>query len=204
MESDAAAPCKDAPVTARGSRSFWLVIALPVATAPASGASWDAQSKPTTPSAARSGPVPRVTGIVHTVKPHAVIVRRSDGTLVRVPVGPATVVTVNLARASLDAVRPGYIVTTGFGRNVLIALHPSGNYGALSAPGTVTAVLARSVVVANWHEETIEIYVARGTRVFLQGKPAAITDIAPGYRLLNVAAYPRGQIARVLRFKYRG
>jgi hypothetical protein len=122
-------------------RTFWpvLALALPVATAPASGA-------------LHARPVPKVTGIVQTVKPHAVIVRRSDGTLVRVPVGPATVVKVNLARSSLDAVRPGYFVTTEFGRNVLIALDPSGNYGALSNPGTVTAVSARSVVVANWHK----------------------------------------------------
>jgi hypothetical protein len=183
-------------VIGKGSLGVWLVMALAVAPAPASGASRDLQSKRA---------IPKVTGTVQAVKPHALIVRRSDGTLVRVPVGPATVVSVNLAAHSrLEEVRPGYFVTTEARRNVVIALDPSGNYGALSAPGTVTAVSAGSVVVANWHKETVTIFVTRRTRIFLQGKLVAIADITPGDRLLNVAAYSQGQTARVLRFKYRG
>jgi hypothetical protein len=55
--------------------------------------------------AVRSG-----TGIVQTVLAHVVVVRQLDGTLVRVKVGPKTIVFVNRVRAHLDDVEPGFVV----------------------------------------------------------------------------------------------
>jgi hypothetical protein len=202
-------------MTAWGTRGVGVLAVLMAATAlaatPALGATGGAGAGAASQvlAAARPGPAQKGTGIVQAVRPHAVLVRQLDGRLVRVPVGPRTVVIVNGVRSSLAAVRPGYVVTFALrargAAKTVNALDPSARAGAASKPGTVQSASPASVVVTDWNNGTATVSVTDGTRVYLDGARVAIVDIQVGDRLVNAAAkIGRPQPPRVLRFRRPG
>ena len=181
-----------------------LALAFMLAASPAWGASGGASSRSHQLNAARLEPARTGTGIVQAVRPHAVIVRQLDGRTLRVPVGPNTAVFVNGVRSSLSAVQPGFVVTfTARLIGPALKLRASDPNGGASAskPGTVQSVSADAVVVTGANGGTVTIAVAGRTRVFLNGGPVSLSDIAAGDRLVKVAG---GVPPRALRFRRPG
>jgi hypothetical protein len=125
-------------------------------------------------------------GIVQLVLRRFVVVRELDASVVRVPVGPATVVFVNGARATLAQVKPGFVVQfkgpAGRPARVLRAVGPA---SASKAAGTVQSVANDSIVVTGADGTTVTILVDARTRVVLDGSPATLGDVRPGDLLVD-------------------
>jgi len=123
--------------------------------------------------AARSGQ-----GIVQSVSARAVVLKELDGSTVRVPVDAKTRVFVDGKPASLRAVKPGFVAvakwTAGKATQELQAL----NAASLAV---VESVSADAVVVQEARGGTVTIPVDAKTRVFVDGKPASLRAVKPGY-----------------------
>ena len=175
------------------------------------GASGGAKPRLVQLAAARSGSISRAavtgSGIVQAVRAHAVVVRQLDGSRIVVPVGPRTSVFLNGAPSSLGALRPGFVVTfTGRPGRAAQSLSATGSTApAAPKPGTVQSVSATSIVVTAQNGGTVTILVAPRTRVFLNGSPVSIGQIAAGDRLAKVRGDATGQrAAQALRFRRPG
>src|SRR5262245_26404513 len=125
-------------MTARGSRGVGLaavVAALAVAltAAPAWGAPGGATPRANQLTAVRLGPIRSGNGIVQAVRPHVVVVRQLDGSILLVPVGPRTVVLVNGVRSGLAAIQPGFVLAfKGRPGRPALELRASGSSGSTS------------------------------------------------------------------------
>jgi hypothetical protein len=201
-------------MTARGSRGVVLaaaaLAAFALAAAPAWAASGGAKPSAGQAQAARLGPIRNGNGIVQSVRAHAVVVRRLDGSTLVVPVGPRTLVLVNGVRSSLAAVQPGFVVSfTGRAGRAAINLRAngssSGNGSTAAKPGSVQSVSGGAVVVTAPGGGTTTVAVGARTQVFLNGTPVSISDIAVGDRLVKVRGDATGRRpAHALRFRRPG
>jgi hypothetical protein len=131
--------------------------------------------------AARSGGSGQ--GIVQSVSARAVVLKELDGSTVRVPVDAKTRVLVDGKRASLRAVKPGFVAvatwTAGKATRELQAFDLSGQNAAGVA--VVESVSADAVVVKDARGSTVTIRVDAKTRVLVDGKPASLRAVKPGY-----------------------
>jgi hypothetical protein len=149
--------------------------------------------------AARSGQ-----GIVQSVSARAVVLKELDGGTVRVPVDAKTRVLVNGKPASLRAVKPGFVAvakwTAGKATQELQAFDLSGQNAAGLA--VVESVSADAVVVQEARGSTVTIPVDAKTRVLVDGKPASLRDVKPGYYTVvtNVKGSKGNKPASELRF----
>lgn len=154
--------------------------------------------------AARPGPArgeQSAQGVVQSVSARAVVLKRLDGSSVRVPVSAQTRVLVDGKTALLGDVKPGFLVSAswkaGTPTTELQALSPH----AAAALTTVRSVLADAVVVTAADGTTVRIRVGAKTRVFLDGRPATLRDIRPGFTLVTPAGRAKnGKPTRELRF----
>jgi hypothetical protein len=148
-----------------------------------------------------AAPAQSVQGVVQAVVAGAVVLRELDGSSVRVPVGPKTRVFVDGKRALLGDVEAGYVVIASWK-----ARNPTSDLQALSPQGAtgltaVQSVLADAVVVRAPSGATVTIRVNRNTRVFVDGQPATLRDVRPGFTLITRADQSkRARPARELRF----
>jgi hypothetical protein len=142
-------------------------------------------------------------GIVQSVSATAIVLRELDGSTVRVPVALSTHVFVNGLRASLRDVRAGFVASAvwkaGRPARVLQAFDLSGS-DAVSV-GVVDSVSTGVVVVTGTGGSTVSIPVNARTRVFVDGKPAALAAVRAGYTIVRSAKDAKGgRPARELRF----
>jgi hypothetical protein len=148
-----------------------------------------------------AAPSQTVQGVVQAVVAGAVVLRELDGSSVRVPVSPKTRVFVDGKRALLGDVEAGYVVIASWK-----ARNPTSDLQALSPQGAtgltaVQSVLADAVVVRAPSGATVTIRVNRKTRVFVDGQPATLRDVRPGFTLITRADQSkRARPARELRF----
>lgn len=146
---------------------------------------------------ARSGGSGR--GIVQSVSVRAVVLKELDGSTVRVPVDAKTRVLVDGKPASLRAVKPGFVAfakwAAGKATQELQAFNTAG-------VGVVESVSADAVVVQEARGSTVTIPVDAKTRVFVDGKPASLRDVKPGYYTVvtNVKGSKGNMPASELRF----
>jgi hypothetical protein len=149
--------------------------------------------------AARSGQ-----GIVQSVSARAVVLKELDGSTVSVPVDAKTRVLVDGKPASLRAVKPGFVVVAkwkaGKATQELQAFDLSGQNAAGVA--VVESVSADAVVVKEARGSTVTIPVDAKTRVLIDGKPASLRDVKPGYYtvITNVKGSRGNKPASELRF----
>ncbi len=152
--------------------------------------------------AARSGGTGQ--GIVQSVSARAVVLKELDGSTLRVPVDAKTRVLIDGKPASLRAVKPGFVAVAnwkaGKATQELQAFDLSGQNAAGVA--VVESVSADAVVVNEARGNTVTIPVDAKTRVLLDGKPASLRDVKPGYYTVvtNVKGSRGNKPASELRF----
>lgn len=143
-------------------------------------------------------------GIVQSASARAVVLKKLDGSTVRVPVDAKTRVLVDGKPASLRAVKPGFVAVAkwkaGKATKELQAFDLSGQNAAGVA--VVESVSADAVVVTEARGSTVTIPVDAKTRVLVDGKPASLRDVKPGYYTVvtNVKGSKGSKPASELRF----
>lgn len=140
-------------------------------------------------------------GVVQAVLASAVVLIELDGSTVRVPVGARTRVFIDGKRAVLSDVEGGFVVIASWNGTKpapeLQALSPQGAAGLT----VVQSVLANAVVVQAPDGTTLTIRVNARTRLFVDGQPATLHAVGPGFTLITSVVQRRGaRPARELRF----
>jgi hypothetical protein len=162
-----------------------------------------AQAKAPPPPGAAEGKAGTGKGIVQSVSAQAIVLRELDGSTVRIPVASSTHVFVDGKRAALRDVKAGFVASAawraGKPARVLHAFDLSGPNAV--RVGIVDSVSARSLVVSGTGGAPVSILVDAKTRVFIDGKRAALAAVKPGYTVVLLAKDSRrGKPARELRF----
>jgi len=142
-------------------------------------------------------------GVVQSVSATEIVLKALDGSSVTVPVDTATRVLVDGRLASLHDVKPGFVAVakwkTGKAAQQLQAFDLSSTSGERLA--TVKSVSTTRVVVTGANSGTLTIHANVRTRVFLDGRPAALKSVQAGDTLVVTASTANhGKPAVELRF----
>jgi hypothetical protein len=137
-------------------------------------------------------------GIVQSVGAKGVVVKELDGSTVRIPVSQRTHVFVDGRLASLRDVRPGFVASAAWKAGQ--PAHELQAFDASTSVAVVDSVAPRAVVVTDDAGTTITIRVTPRTRVLIDGKPAALGAVKPGYSLVLRVTGPGSSPPAELRF----
>jgi hypothetical protein len=143
-------------------------------------------------------------GIVWLVSAKAVVLKELDGSTVTVPVDTKTRVLVDGKPGSLDEVKPGFVAVAtwqaGKPARVLRTFDPSPQHGTDAV--VVKSVSAIAVVLKEPNGSTVTLLVNAKTRVFVDGKPASLRDVKPGFIVVTRSDRLKGNTAaKELRFR---
>jgi hypothetical protein len=174
---------------------FAVALALVLAAASTATAGPPAKSKPGKPPHGQAG---SARGIVQSVAAKAIVLRELDGTMVRVPVAPSTHVFLNGQRATLSVAQPGLVALASWK-----AGKPATSLQIFDSSATVAvvrSVAAQSVVVSLPSGASDTIRIGPKTHVLLDGKPAQLRAVKPGYLLVLRGAASTSKRATELHF----
>jgi hypothetical protein len=123
-------------------------------------------------------------GIVQSVSPTQIVLRGLDGSTLSFGVGPLTLVFVNGQPSSLAAIQPGFAAAvshTAAGRAREIRA-----FGRERAPsqidkGKIVSVSRTLLVLRQVDGTLVSVSVSGQTQVVLDGLPATLADLRPGY-----------------------
>jgi hypothetical protein len=153
----------------------------------AAGGKPDSKPTPAKPEQANTngnsaGVVVTGTGIVQAISGRTVVVRQLDGSVVRVLVGPRTLVLVNGAKGTLADVRLGFVAKfTAAPRHAALVLRVTDPAGGRP----VVKSVSENAVVVTAGGTTITVPVDDATRVLLNGNPVELSELEPGDVVLN-------------------
>jgi hypothetical protein len=124
-----------------------------------------------------------------------------DGSTVSITVTPSTRVFVNGSHASLDGVKPGFVVSATWVADKARLLEAFN----LAAPGgvdvgIVASVSAKAIVVTRSDGSKVTVRVGRRTRVLLDGDPATRSAVKAGDTVVYSPRLKRNSAAAMLRF----
>jgi hypothetical protein len=142
-------------------------------------------------------------GIVRLVSAKAVVLKELDGSTVTVPVDAKTRVLVDGKPGSLDEVKPGFVAVAtwqaGQAARVLRTFDPSPKHGT---GVVVKSVSANAVVLKEPNGSTVTVLINAKTRVFVNGKPASLRDVKPGFIATTSSEHVEGNTpAKELHFR---
>ncbi len=142
-------------------------------------------------------------GIVRVVSANAVVLRELDGSTVTVPVNAKTRVLIDGKPGSLDDVKPGFVAVAtwqaGKSARVLQTFDPTPKHGTGAV--LVESVSANAVVLKEPNGSTVSVLVNAKTRVFVNGKPASLRNVKPGFIAVISSNELKGKTAaKELRF----
>jgi hypothetical protein len=133
-------------------------------------------------------------GLVQSVSANSVLLKALDGSTFSVPVGPPTRVLVDGRLAHVGDVKPGFVALVkwegGRWAQQLAAFDLSAKSGERLA--TVESVSKTSVGVSAASGGTATIHVNVRTRVFVDGKLSALSNVKAGYTLVTTASTAKG------------
>lgn len=136
-------------------------------------------------------------GVVQSISPAEITLRELDGTVVTLPVGPATRVRVNGAPARLADVRPGFVATVLHrGSDPALAVRAFGKIAVLVDRGVVTELAPDAITLRRDDGSSITIRLDRGTRFRRVGGPVRRAAARPG--ALVAVTHPDGGAASVV------
>jgi len=130
---------------------------------------------------ARVGSLVLDRGIVQSVSASQLVLRALDGSTITITVGPKTKVFLNDAPAPLSAIQPGYVVgALHDGSRPAVYVRAVGRAPLVVEKGTIVSVAAGSLVLKT-PAGLVTITVGPSTGVQLNGRPATLADLRPGY-----------------------
>jgi len=120
-------------------------------------------------------------GIVQSVSAGQVVLRALDGSTITITVGPKTRVFLNDIPAPLSAIQPGYVAgALHDGSKPAVYVRAVGRAPLVVDKGVIMSVSAGSLVLRT-AAGPVTITVGPSTAVMLNGQPASVTDLRPGY-----------------------
>lgn len=120
-------------------------------------------------------------GIVQSVSASQVVLRALDGSTISITVGPRTRVSLNGDPAVITAVQPGYVATVLHdGNRPAVYVRAVGRAPLVVDKGIVVSVSSTSLTLRT-AAGVVTIAVGPSTSVQVNGQPASITDLRPGY-----------------------
>jgi hypothetical protein len=141
-------------------------------------------------------------GIVRVVSANAVVLRELDGSTVTVPVNAKTRVLIDGKPGSLDNVKPGFVAAAtwqaGKPAQVLRTFDPTPKHGTTAV--VVKSVSANAVVLKEPDGSTVTVLVNAKTRVFVNGKPASLRNVKPGFIAVTSSNFEGNTPAKELHF----
>jgi biopolymer transport protein ExbD len=142
-------------------------------------------------------------GIVQALSAKAITLKELDGTTLSVSVDAKTRVFVNGKPASLREVKPGFAAIAkgkaGKPARELRTFDLSGQQGPLGA--VVKSASATAVVLNEPDGSIVTVVVDAKTHVFIDGKPASLSDVEPGFIVVtSPKAFKSSEPAKELRF----
>jgi len=183
-------------------------LAMALAAAPAgfaAGPKTDGSGKPSKPAsgpaATAQGPK-SAQGVVQFLTPTAVVVKELDGSSVSVPVDQGTQVLVNGTLAVLGDVEPGFVAIASWtGNNPAQELETFNSSSATTTGVEIVQSILPNAVVLTVGGSTTTIQVNAKTHVFVNGKPAKLQDVKPGFTIVLSGPISKGEKASAeLRF----
>ncbi|MSO95515.1 MAG: hypothetical protein EXQ81_06945 [Thermoleophilia bacterium] len=135
-------------------------------------------------------------GIVQSIDAARIELRALDGSVASFAISPATRVKLNGRRATLTAIRPGYVATvTHDGGNAAVVIRVVGRPVIIIRRGVV-ASLGKGAITLYTPEGTATIPLDVGTVFRFRGLPGAWSQARPG--ALVVVRYRDGETARTV------
>jgi hypothetical protein len=119
-------------------------------------------------------------GIVQSVSAIAVVLRELDGSTLSVPVDSKTRVVIDGKQGSLRDLKPGYVALASWKSD-----GPAPVLQVFTAGVTVVASISGGTVTLTRPDgSTASITVGPKTRILVDGRPASLGDVQPGYILV--------------------
>lgn len=142
-------------------------------------------------------------GIVQALSAKAITLKELDGTTLSVSVDAKTRVFINGKPALLREVKPGFAAIAkgkaGKPARELRTFDLSGRHGPVGA--VVKSVSGTTVVLNEPDGGTVTVVVDARTRVFIDGQPASLSDVEPGFVVAtSPKAFKSNKPAQELRF----
>ncbi|MGZ4439162.1 MAG: hypothetical protein ACXVZN_02165 [Gaiellaceae bacterium] len=120
-------------------------------------------------------------GIVQSVSASQVVLRGLDGRTITITVGPKTRVFLNDSPAPLSAIQPGYVAgALHDGGRPAVYVRAVGRASLAVDKGVIVSVSSGSLVLRT-AAGPVTITVGPSTAVMLNGQPATLADLRPGY-----------------------
>lgn len=122
-------------------------------------------------------------GIVQSVSATAIVLKELDGNTITIAVGKSTRVLVNGRAASLSDIGPGFVAAVTYEEGKPARAIEAFGVGLpvpVSESGTVKAV-STSAIVLKGRRGVVTIPVDGATRVYVNGRPASLLDVKPGF-----------------------
>lgn len=176
------------------------VAAAPGHAAPGSGHG-NGHGKPQTANNATLHGDQTAQGVVQSVSPRAVVLKLLDGSSTTIPVDGKTRVLVDGKPSALSDVKPGFVATAtvkdGKPTQDLQAFDPSAQGAGMAV---VQSVAQNGVAVTAADGTSVTIHANPKTRVFVNGKPASLHDVKPGFTIVIADGTKGGKPAAELHF----
>jgi len=120
-------------------------------------------------------------GIVQSVSAGQLVLRALDGSTITITVGPHTKVYLNDVSAPLSAIQPGYVVgALHDGSRPAVYVRAVGRAALVDDKGIIVSVSSTSLVLRT-AAGPVTITVGPTTGVQVNGRPAGLADLRPGY-----------------------
>jgi len=120
-------------------------------------------------------------GIVQSVSAGQVVLRALDGSTITITVGPKTRVFLNDSPAPLSAIQPGYVAgALHDGSKPAVYVRAVGRAPLVVDKGVIMSVGSGSLVLRT-PAGPVTITVGPTTTIMLNGQPASLADLRPGY-----------------------
>ncbi len=130
---------------------------------------------------ARTGGAVLDRGIVQSVSAGQVVLRALDGSTITITIGPKTRVFLNDSPAPLSSIQPGYVAgALHDGGRPAVYIRAVGRAPVTVDRGVITAVSSGSLTLRT-AAGPVTLTVGPTTAVMINGQPASVTDLHPGY-----------------------
>ncbi len=131
---------------------------------------------------ARPGNLVLDRGIVQSVSSGQVVLRALDGSTITITVGPRTRVFLNDSPAALSSIQPGFVAgALHDGARPALYIRAVGRTAQLVVDKGVIMSVSAGGLVLRTSAGLVTIAVGPATAVQLNGQPATLTDLRPGY-----------------------
>ena len=138
-------------------------------------------------------------GVVQSISSSQIVLRGLDGSTLSFAIVPRTVVLLNGSPSSASAIQPGFtaqVAHTAAGKALVIRAFGKPRAVKQVDKGAIVSVSSSLIVLRQADGSTVSVSVGLQTSVVLNGVPASLSDLRPGYlaAVLHYGAQPAREV----------